>query len=49
MDVSMDYVSLGCNRVANALDWGPNGLIAFGGCSVVAIYDVQVRVKIRLN
>jgi hypothetical protein len=41
----MDYVSLGCNRVANGLDWGTNGLIAFGGSSVVAIYDPEVRTE----
>ena len=38
----LEYVSIGCNRTSHALDWGVNGLIAFGACNSVVIYDPQV-------
>ncbi len=38
----MLFTSVGCNRVVNALDWGPTGHVAFGGHNVVAIYDPAV-------
>jgi len=39
--VKLEYVSIGCNRTPHALDWGQNGLIAFGACNSVGIYDPQ--------
>jgi elongator complex protein 2 len=45
MRVSPDFVSVGVNRVVNALDWGDNGLIAYCGHSIVCIYNPQVRLK----
>jgi len=43
MKVSSLFTSIGCNRVVNALDWGPTGRAAYGGHNVVAIYDPRVR------
>lgn len=36
------FTSVGVNRVVNTLDWGANGLIAYGGHSIVCIYDHKV-------
>ncbi|KAK6619878.1 hypothetical protein RUM44_006278 [Polyplax serrata] len=33
------YVSCGCNKVPHAADWGKNGLICFGSCNSVVIYN----------
>ena len=41
-EASLEYISIGCNRMPHALDWGDNGLIAFGACNSVAIYEPQV-------
>jgi elongator complex protein 2 len=43
MRVTSRFVSVGCNRVVGALDWGDNGLVAYGGSSLVCVYDPQVR------
>lgn len=40
---SLEYVSTGCNRAPHALEWGRNGLVAFGACNSVVIYDPQVN------
>lgn len=37
------FTSVGVNRVVNTLDWGANGLIAYGGHSIVCLYDHKVR------
>ena len=37
------FISAGCNRIVNALDWGDNGLIAYAAASAVCIYDPEVR------
>ena len=42
MEAQVVFTSIGCNRVVNALDWGPTGYVAFGGHNVVAIYDPAV-------
>lgn len=42
MRVQPTFVSCGVNRVVNALDWGPNGLIAYAGHWLVCIYDPEV-------
>lgn len=42
MFVEQLHVSVGCNRVVGALDWGPTGLIAYGGHNSVVIYDPEV-------
>ncbi|XP_049859581.1 elongator complex protein 2 isoform X1 [Schistocerca gregaria] len=33
------YISCSCNRTPHSSDWGRNGLICFGACNAVAIYD----------
>lgn len=40
--VSFSYISTACNRTAHAADWGNNGLICYGACHAVAIYDPNV-------
>lgn len=42
MSVSLSFLSVGCNREPECLDWhhGLN-LIAFGAGSLVAIYDPE--------
>lgn len=42
MDVTQSYVSVGVNRVVNALDWGPDGLVAYGAHNMVVVYDPEV-------
>ena len=44
MAVEISFTSVGCNRVVNALDWGHDGCIAYGGHNLVAIYDPKVSV-----
>lgn len=41
--VNAEFVSVGVTRVVNALDWGSNGLIAYGGHHIVCIYNPEVR------
>lgn len=43
MEVKQSYVSVGVNRVVNALDWGPDGLVAYGAHNMVVVYDPEVR------
>jgi elongator complex protein 2 len=43
MQVKLEYVSVGCNRVVNTLDWGPSSLISFGAANQVVIFDPQAR------
>lgn len=45
MRVSPQFVSVGVNRVVNALDWGDSGLIAFCGHRIVCVYDPEVSVR----
>lgn len=39
---SLEFVSVGCNSGANCMDWGRNGLVAYGGCNFVALYHPEV-------
>ena len=41
MIVKREFVSVGVNRVANSLDWGGGGRIAYGGHNSVIIYDPE--------
>ncbi|XP_023297424.2 probable elongator complex protein 2 [Lucilia cuprina] len=43
MSVENIYTSIGCNRTTESADWGNNGLIVFGACNAVAIYDPQFK------
>lgn len=47
--VSSQFVSVGVNRVVNALDWGDNGLIAFCGHRIICIYDPEVRLSLACS
>ncbi|KAF9192097.1 Elongator subunit elp2 [Haplosporangium sp. Z 11] len=38
MEVSQEYISVGCNRLTQALAWGADGLAAFGAYHSVALY-----------
>ncbi|KAG0347830.1 Elongator subunit elp2 [Podila humilis] len=38
MDVTQEYISVGCNRLTQALAWGADGLAAFGAHYNVALY-----------
>ncbi|CAH1403689.1 unnamed protein product [Nezara viridula] len=33
------YISSGCNKSPQILDWGENNLICFGVCNAIAVYD----------
>ncbi|EFN82385.1 Probable elongator complex protein 2 [Harpegnathos saltator] len=33
------YISCACNRVPHCADWANNGLVCFGACNAVAIYE----------
>ncbi|XP_046687231.1 probable elongator complex protein 2 [Homalodisca vitripennis] len=37
------YISCACNRTPHAADWGNNGLICYGACNAVAIYDPKAN------
>jgi hypothetical protein len=39
---SLEFISIGCNRFTNCIDWGQNNLIAYGAHTFVAIYDPEV-------
>lgn len=43
MNAEVEFASVGCNRVVNALDWGEEEFIAYGAHHAVAIYSVMVR------
>ncbi|XP_028410980.1 elongator complex protein 2-like isoform X2 [Dendronephthya gigantea] len=52
--VQEKYISVGCNRNPYSLDWGSNGLVAFGASKSIALYlpeDEQDagRIKCLLN
>lgn len=38
MDVSLDFMALGCNRVAGCADWGKNGTFIYPGHRSIALY-----------
>lgn len=42
MEVNLDFVAVGVNRVVNALDWSEDGTVAFGAHHMAAIYDTKV-------
>ncbi len=42
LSVQREFVSIGVNRVVNALDWGQDGRVAYGGHHQVVIYDPEV-------
>ena len=40
-DVSLLNVSIGCNRVADCIDWGSGGELAYGANVFVAIFSLS--------
>lgn len=43
VQVSSEYISIGCNRTAHAASWGNSGLVAFGADTLIALYSPLVR------
>lgn len=41
------YTSCSCNPSPHCLDWGENGLILFGTCNAIAVYDKRYEMVIR--
>ncbi len=46
--MELAHISVGCNRVANSLDWSPAGRVAYGAHNAVTIYDVEVCIGTQL-
>ncbi len=42
MEGTLDYVSVGVNRVVNALAWGQHGGVAYAAHHMIALYDIPV-------
>ncbi|ORZ27542.1 WD40-repeat-containing domain protein [Lobosporangium transversale] len=42
MEVTQEFISIGCNRLTQALAWGADGLAAFGAHHAVALYYPMV-------
>lgn len=40
------YVSSAVNSTPNCLDWGVNGLVIYGSCNAIHLYDPQITVSI---
>ena len=41
--VTLAHCSVGCNQLAECLDWGAQGLIAYGAHHQAVVYDHEVR------
>ena len=41
------FTSIGANRVANGLDWGAGGLVAYAGHAAAVVYEPQARAPLR--
>nr|XP_006823801.1 PREDICTED: elongator complex protein 2-like [Saccoglossus kowalevskii] len=39
--VSTCYISAACNRTVQCVHWGRNGLVAYGSCRSIAIYEAK--------
>jgi len=42
MEATQEHISVGCNRLTQALAWGADGLAAFGAHHAVALYHPMV-------
>ena len=40
--VTLAHCSVGCNQLAECLDWGAQGLIAYGAHNQAVVYDPEV-------
>lgn len=49
VQVSSEYISIGCNRTAHAASWGNNGLVAFGADTLIALYSPLVILRKQKN
>lgn len=43
MNLEVEFTSIGCNRVVNALHFGESNLIAYGAHHFVVIYNFAVN------
>ncbi|GLI63733.1 hypothetical protein VaNZ11_006797 [Volvox africanus] len=41
MEVSLDYIGVGVNRVVNALAWSEDGGVAYAAHHMIALYDIK--------
>lgn len=41
------FTSIGANRVANGLDWGAGGLVAYAGHAAAVVYEPRVSARGR--
>lgn len=39
------YVSSAINSTPHCLDWGKNGLVIYGSCNAIHLYDPQITVS----
>lgn len=39
------YVSSAINSTPHCLDWGLNGLVIYGSCNAIHLYDLQITVS----
>lgn len=44
VEVGVEFIGVGCNRVVGAFAWGPCNLVAFAAHHSVAIFDPEVTV-----
>jgi hypothetical protein len=47
--VTLGHCSVGCNQLAECLDWGAAGLIAYGAHNQAVVYDPEVPAANRLS
>ncbi|XP_032664509.1 probable elongator complex protein 2 [Odontomachus brunneus] len=38
------YISCSCNRMPHCADWASNGLVCFGACNAIAIYEPCIHI-----
>lgn len=43
------YVSSAVNSTPNCLDWGSNGLVIYGSCNAIHLYDPRIIVSYSLK
>lgn len=47
--VDLSYISCACNRTPHSADWGYNGLVCYGACHSVAVFDPSVSIMTTFN
>lgn len=43
------YLSSAVNSSPHCLDWGLNGLVIYGSCNAIHLYDPQIAVSLKKN